>query len=143
MYSRLHSRVHVMWIQSELKGCSVIILDIKGRVVNPKLSSVYLCCCAHSFYPVSSLWSHAFCSPRGGSLCPGTAPLFSLIPMGTSTSNTPLLKMQVSTSALPPVLWATPAGRSSSASTVRQRDSAFSTNHPVFYVTNSVTCDYR
>lgn len=42
--------------------------------------------------------------------------------MDTYTSPTPLLTMQASTCALPPVLWATLARRSSSVSTVRQRN---------------------
>lgn len=37
-------------IESELEGCSVITLDIKGWAVNLKLSLVSLRCCANSFY---------------------------------------------------------------------------------------------
>lgn len=71
-------------------------------------------------FTVWSGWSYARHSSRGGSLCPGTAPLFSLPLTDTSTSPTPLLRTPASTSALPPVPWAMLAERSSSVSTVRQ-----------------------
>lgn len=79
---------------------------------------------------VHSVWFYAYCSSRGGSLCPGTSPLFSLHLMETSTSCTPLLMMQAYTAVPPPVPWAMLAERSSSASTVSK--CIFDYSHPKY-----------
>lgn len=82
---------------------------------NPKTKRS-ISACLHS----NSEWFSACVSSRGGSHCPGTAPPCSLSLTDTFTSPTPLQPMQASIYALPPVLWATPAERFSSVSTVRK-----------------------
>lgn len=115
MCSRLHSHLCVLGIESNVEGCSVLTLDIKGWAVNPKLNFASLCWCVDSFYLQYILSGLVpACSTRGGSLCQETTPIFGQNLMETSTSPTRLLTMQASTSVLPPVLWAMPVERSSS-----------------------------